>query len=300
MIYRPRRPSRSRFLDIRGLRYHVRCWGDEAAESSAEPALILLHGWMDVSASFQFVVDALERERQVFAPDWRGFGLSASGPGDCYWFPDYLGDLDALLAALVGTRRAVVVGHSMGGNVALLYAGIRPQRVAAVVNLEGFGLKDAAPERAPDRYAEWLDELQRPPAARDYGSLDDIAARLRRTNPRLPADKASFLAPHWAWPHGAGFRIAGDPAHRLVNPVLYRWAEVEACWRRIVAPVLWVEGAQTDAHKWAGDADALARRRAVIAGLRFETIEGAGHMIHHDQPARTAQLIEDFVDALET
>jgi pimeloyl-ACP methyl ester carboxylesterase len=294
MIYQPLRASRSRYLEVRGLRYHVRCWGDT---EGAEPPLVLLHGWMDVSASFQFVVDAMARERPVVAPDWRGFGLSACGPGDSYWFPDYLGDLDALLDALVGSSAAVLVGHSMGGNIALLYAGIRPQRVRAVVNLEGFGLKDSVPERAPDRYAEWLDELLRPPPVRDYASLDEIAARLRKTNPRLTADKAAFLAPHWAWPQGSGYRIAGDPAHRRVNPVLYRWAEVEACWRRIDVPVLWVEGAQTDAHKWAGDADALVRRRAAIARLRFEVVEGAGHMLHHDQPARTAQLIESFVDA---
>jgi pimeloyl-ACP methyl ester carboxylesterase len=283
-------------VDLRGLRHHVRCWGEP--HGAGEPPLVLLHGWMDVSASFQFIVDAFARDRYVLAPDWRGFGLSARGPSDCYWFPDYLGDLDALLDALVGDSPAVLVGHSMGGNVALLYAGIRPQRVRAVVNLEGFGLKDSAAERAPDRYAEWLDELKRPPVGRDYASLDDVAGRLRKSNPRLSADKASFLAPHWSWPHEGGFRVAGDPAHRIVNPVLYRWPEVEACWRRIAAPVLWIEGALTDAHKWAGDADTLAIRRAAIARLQFEIVNDAGHMLHHDQPHRTAQLIEAFVDTL--
>ena len=283
-------PSHSRFLRLRGLRYHLREWGDPGA-----PVLLLLHGWMDVSASFQFVVDAMSGERQVLAPDWRGFGLSACGPGDCYWFPDYLADLDGLLDALCAEQPVTLVGHSMGGNVALLYAGIRPQRVRAVVNLEGFGLKDAAPERAPDRYAEWMDELKRPPAWRDYATLEDIAARLRRTNPRLSADKAAFLAPHWSWPHASGYRIAGDPAHRLVNPVLYRWREVEACWRRILAPVLWLEGAQTDAHKWAGDAEALAQRRRVLADLRCAVIDGAGHMLHHDQPQAVVRLVEDFL-----
>ena len=63
--------SRSEFLDIRGLRYHVRTWGNASA-----PKLFLLHGWMDVSASFQFVVDELRRDWHVIAPDWRGFGLS--------------------------------------------------------------------------------------------------------------------------------------------------------------------------------------------------------------------------------
>jgi pimeloyl-ACP methyl ester carboxylesterase len=293
--YQPQRPSQSRFVDVRGLRYHVRHWGAGLSDAP----LVMLHGWMDVSASFQFMVDAFERERAVLAPDWRGFGLSACGPGDCYWFPDYIADLDALLDALFGPAPVTLVGHSMGGNVALLYAGIRPQRVRAVINLEGFGLKDNPPQRAPDRYAEWLDELKRPPSGRDYASLEEIAARLRKTNPRLPADKAAFLAPHWSWPHEGAFRIAGDPAHRIVNPVLYRWPEVEACWRRVTAPVLWVEGADTDAHKWAGDAEELARRRAVLPAHRFARIDAAGHMLHHDRPQATAHLVEAFLRDIE-
>ncbi len=292
MAYPVRRPSRSRFVDLRGLRYHVREWGS----ATNGPSLLMLHGWMDVSASFQFVVDALARERHVLAPDWRGYGLTSSGPGDCYWFPDYLADLDLLLDALVGDEPATLVGHSMGGNIALLYAGIRPQRVRAVVNLEGFGLKDQPASRAPHRYAEWIDALKAPSQPRDYPSLDAIAARLCKTNPRLDADKAAFLAPHWAWPHGNAFRVAGDPAHRIVNPVLYRWAEVEACWREVGAPVLWVEGADTDAHKWAGDAAETARRAALLARVRCERVADAGHMLHHDQPQAVARLIEAFVD----
>jgi pimeloyl-ACP methyl ester carboxylesterase len=289
--YAARRASRSRYVDLRGMRYHVREWG----RAGAAAPLVMLHGWMDVSASFQFVVDAFAGDRHVLAPDWRGFGLTSRGPGDCYWFPDYLADLELLLDALAGDAPVSLFGHSMGGNLALLYAGIRPQRVRAVVNLEGFGLKDVLPERAPDRYAEWFDELKRPPHARSYDSLEDIAARLRRTNPRLSHDKAAFLAPHWSWRQDGAYSVAGDPAHRIVNPVLYRWAEVEACWRRVAAPVLWVEGADTDAHKWAGDADALARRRAVLADQRFASIDGAGHMLHHDAPLAVAQRVEQFL-----
>jgi len=65
------KPSRSEFHAIRGLRHHVRIWGEAAA-----PRLFLLHGWMDVGASFQFLVDSFVRDWQVIAPDWRGFGLS--------------------------------------------------------------------------------------------------------------------------------------------------------------------------------------------------------------------------------
>lgn len=63
--------SRSEFHPIRGLRYHVRTWGEPGS-----PSMFLLHGWMDVSASFQFLVDSFTRDWRVIAPDWRGFGLS--------------------------------------------------------------------------------------------------------------------------------------------------------------------------------------------------------------------------------
>ena len=217
----PMNVSRSRFLDIRGLRYHVREWGAEDA-----PLLVMLHGWMDVSASFQFVVDALARDWHVAAPDWRGFGRSERTHADSYWFPDYLADLDRLLDALSPQAPVRLLGHSMGGNVAMLYAGVRPARVCALLNLEGFGLRDGAPEHAPARYAQWLDELRAGASLRDYASLDEVAARLMKNNPRLTAERAAFLAPHWSEPDGAGrLRIAGDPAHRIVNPVQYRWSE---------------------------------------------------------------------------
>jgi pimeloyl-ACP methyl ester carboxylesterase len=173
---------------------------------------------------------------------------------------------------------------------------VRPQRVRAVVNLEGFGLRDAPAAEAPDRYARWLDELKAPPALRTYATRAELALRLRRNNPRLPEARAAFLAEHWGEPAPqGGYRVAGDPAHRIVNPVLYRWAEVEACWRRVVAPVLWVQGRQTDALKWAGDGDEIARRRQALASCRVETIDDAGHMLHHDQPERVAALIEAFL-----
>jgi pimeloyl-ACP methyl ester carboxylesterase len=285
------KPSRSRFLAARGLRHHLREWGEAGA-----PLLVLLHGWMDVSASFQFAVDAFGHDWHVLAPDWRGFGLSDKGPGDCYWFPDYLGDLDAILDAVSPGEPAVLVGHSMGGNVALLYAGVRPARVRAVVNLEGFGLKDSGPEMAPARYARWLDELKSSPPPRAFSSLDAVAERLRRTNPRLSAQRAAFLAGHWSRRTADGdFEIAGDPAHKVVNPVLYRWAEVAACWAAITCPVLWVEATDTDAHKWAGDSAEIARRVAVLKNVEVARVADAGHMLHHDQPHAVGRLIEQFV-----
>lgn len=287
--------SRSEFVELRGLRLHLRHWGEEGA-----PKLFMLHGWMDVSASFQFVVDCLQRDWHVIAPDWRGFGLSARSGADSYWFPDYIGDLDAILGHCAPQQAVHLLGHSMGANVATMYAGIRPARVARLINLEGFGLPASQPEQAPKRYAKWLDELREVPGMRSYASLDDVAERLRKTNPRLSDERAAWLAGHWAARNAQGqWEILGDPAHKLTNPVLYRVEEVLACWKAIAAPVLWVEADQTDAWRWFGPKDQaqaeIERRLRFIGKLRRASVKGAGHMLHHDQPEQLARLVESFL-----
>ena len=285
-------PSESVFVPIRGVRYHCRCWGDPAA-----PRLFLLHGWMDVSASFQFFVDALAGRWHAIAPDWRGYGLSEWGGADSYWFPDYLADLDALLAHWSPAQPAALIGHSMGGNVASLYAGVRPERVASLVNLEGFGLPATDPSRAPARYAEWLEELGEPQRFRDYASFDELAVRLRQSNARLTPERAQFLAQHWGTASAGGrVTLRSDPAHKRTNPVLYRLDEAKACWRHVAAPVLWVEGgeSQTLARLRIEGAE-LEERKRCFATLTTRTLAEAGHMLHHDQPEQLAQMVEEFL-----
>ena len=283
--------SVSSHLDVRGLRYHVRTWGDPS-----HPQLWLLHGWMDVSASFQFLVDALQRDWYVIAPDWRGFGAS-QWARDGYWFADYLGDLDVLLQRLAAPGPVNLIGHSMGGNVAGLYAGVRPARIRRLALLEGFGLPRTSPAAAPERYAKWLDEIAAPPGFKPYASWKDVEDRMMQNNSRLTRERAHFLAQHWAAQADDGeIRLASDPAHKTVPPVLYRLDEALACWRRISAPVLWVWGDGQWMRRWfkSGEED-LAERRAAFADLTEVTLPDCGHMLHHDQPERLAQVLEDFL-----
>ncbi|MFZ5557971.1 MAG: alpha/beta fold hydrolase [Pseudomonadota bacterium] len=285
-------PSRSHIVAVRGLQYHVRAWGDPGA-----PPLFLLHGWMDVSASFQFLVDAIAGRWHCLAPDWRGFGLSQWADGG-YWFPDYLADLDALLDAFGGGAPVPLVGHSMGGNIACLYAGVRPARASHVVSLEGFGLAPSRPEDAPGRYARWLDELRAPAAFGRYASLDTVTRRLQKNNPRLGDDQAAFLARHWAAVTEQGAELRSDPRHKQPNPVLYRLEEAMACWRAITAPVLFVRGADSPASRLIEAApEAFAQRAGCFRHLAHEVLSDAGHMLHHDQPQRLAQLIERFLSS---
>jgi len=287
------KPSESEFLQIRGLRYHVRRWAAPGA-----PKVVLLHGWMDVSASFQFLVDELEKAWDIYAPDWRGYGLTDWGRADCYWFPDYIADLDRLLEHVSPLTAVNLVGHSLGGNVGALYAGVRPRRVARLANLEGFGMAPTRPEQAPGRYARWLEELADPPAFRPYASFAELADRLRKGNRRLGAEKAEFLARHWGREvEGKGVVLRSDPAHKIVNPVLYRYEEMRACWREVAAPVLWMDAAESETLQRLKLApEDLAERRAAFRDLRHVTVPDAGHMLHHDQPQAVARLLEAFLE----
>ena len=303
-MYQPRRISRSEFVPLRGLEHHVRIWGDLA---SGLPPIVMLHGWMDVGASFQFVVDALAGDRPVIAPDWRGFGLTDARGTDNFWFPDYLADLDGLLDHYLADQPADIVGHSMGGNVSMFYAGARPTRVRRLVNLEGFGMPRTQPEQAPARYGKWMDELKSHARGemnlQTYPELAGVARRLMRTNPRLSQDKADWLASHWAAQRtrddgSTAWAILGDASHKIVNANLYRVDEAVELYKAISAPVLAVEAVDGVLKTWKarGIEDDMLSRLRQVPRIEFVRLEDAGHMMHHDQPEKVAALIAAFID----
>jgi pimeloyl-ACP methyl ester carboxylesterase len=299
-MYQPLRASRSEFVPIRRLRYHVRLWGEPGA---GKVPLVLVHGWMDVAASWQFMVDALAHDHYVIAPDWRGYGLTEPPVADNYWFPDYLADLDFLLDHYAGDTPVHLVGHSMGGNVAMFYAGTRPGRVRRLVNLEGFGMPATRPSQAPGRYAKWMDELKalhrHELDLKSYEDADGVARRLMKTNKRLSADKAGWLARHWAREDEHGrWHILGDAAHKIVNASLFRVDEVLELYRRIACPTLWVEASDDSLSQWWQGKFSTAEfheRLQVVQQLGKARLPDSGHMLHHDQPQLLAALIEQFL-----
>lgn len=299
-MYQPRRPFRNHFVAIRNLRYHVQVWGEPAP---GKVPLVMVHGWMDVAASYQFVVDAFGQDHYVIAPDWRGYGRTESPATDNYWFPDYLADLDFLIDHFSPDAPVHLVGHSMGGNVAMLYSGARPARIRKLVNLEGFGMPTTRPAQAPGRYAKWMDELKAfhrgEMDLKGYDSIDGVAKRLMKTNKRLSQDKADWLAQHWAQPDAQGtWRILGHAAHKITNANLYRVDEVLEIYKAITAPVLAVEASDDSLGQWWQGRFTLAEyheRLKSVSDIRIAHVADAGHMLHHDQPAELARLIEDFL-----
>jgi pimeloyl-ACP methyl ester carboxylesterase len=300
IAYVPRKTATSHLVDVRGERHHVTTWGRSDA-----PPIVFLHGWMDVGASFQFLVDELKRDWYAIAPDLRGFGRSAWQPLG-YWFYDYLADLEALLAHFVRDAPARLVGHSLGGNIVMIYAGVRPERVARVVSLEGFGIPAESVDAAARKVTAWLDALAHPPRFRPYENFAAVADRLQKKNPRLPRDKAVFLARHWAAQTADGrVELVSDPRHKMPFPHVYRIEEVFAIWRKVSAPVLWIAARESDISHWLRDhpqpqqgppnLDGLQQRLAHVSNGRLVVVPDAGHMLHHDQPEAVAAQIEPFL-----
>ena len=290
MSYQLQRTPRHETLRVRGIDMHLRRWGPPAGAP-----WLLLHGWQDCGETFQFLVDAFREDRPLAALDWRGYGDSG-WPAEGYWFPDYLADLDALLNQLTPGEPARIIGHSMGGNVASLYAGLRPERVRAVVNLEGFGLPRTSPAQAPGRLRAWLDQARSAAASKDYGSIAELAALVRKRYPRFSEAQAIFVAGAWGRLTGDGrVHLKADPRHRWVNPVLYRREEAEACWQAVKAPVLMLVGNESEFLGDLGDDGTDAALRAMIPGMELIRVPGAGHMLHIEKAEAVAPLVEQFL-----
>lgn len=290
-MYQPRLVSRTETLNLRNLRHHVRHWGPDDA-----PVVFFLHGWMDASATFQFVVDALAQPWHVIAPDWRGYGNS-QWLREPYWFPDYYADLEALLRHYSPDQPVRLVGHSMGANIAATYAAARGERVSQVVMLDFLGL---TPDPAIDAAAQlrhWLDAMDRPHALRAYPDHAALAARLLATNPRLTPDKAAFLAHHVGQIRADGkVELAADPWHKVASPTLYRVDEVMSIWRNIRTPLLMLNADDGFVHDRFGDHSAeYERRLACFATARVETIAPSSHNLQHDQPEAVALALERFL-----
>lgn len=289
MSYRSLRALQHDSLQARGLSFHLYRWPG----SDPDP-LVLLHGWGDTGETYQFLVDCLASDRTCVAIDMRGFGRT-QWPTDGYWFPDYLADLDALLDRLAPQAPVDLIGHSMGGNIAMLYAGVRPQRIRRLVSLEGFGMARTAPDQAPARYAKWLDEVKHGSEFNVYDSHEQLIRVLARRNLHTPKDRLDFIARSWGREREDGkIELRADPKHKRVNPVLYSREQAEACWRAIEAPLLFVSGDRSELVERMGEELQEARLRALLRRGTFATIKDAGHMMHHEQPEAVAAAIERF------
>lgn len=281
--------SASDFVRIRGLRYHVRRWGAPDA-----PVLVLAHGWMDVSETFDPVAQALLPRFQVLVPDWRGFGYT-EWPQDGYWFPDYVADLDGIIDHYSPGGPVFLAGHSMGAQIASLYAGLRPARVTKLAILDGLFMPDMDVNVTPERYARWLDGVKtvgtRPPT---YDTFEYLATRVQKRHPHLAMEQCLFIARCWARENAKGkIELLCDPKHLLDMPRPYRQLEAELVWAKVTAPTLFVDGGKSPFPKLLGKAE-VERRRALFRDRSETVISEAYHMLHFDAPVALASVLSGF------
>ena len=289
-VYKPINSGASSFLTIRDKKYHIKSWGKADA-----PLLIYLHGWADTGSTFQFVVDKFQSNWQIIAPDWRGFGRSEN-TNSSYWFPDYLADLDEILRLYSSDQPATLIGHSMGANIASLYAGIMPERISHLINIEGFGLSDSDPKNAPNNYRLWLEQQQSNPEFKPYASINDLIPRILKRSPNMKPEQAEFVAREWSKADSNGrIILRADPFHKLPNAVQYRRQEAEACWNQIIAQTLFIWGENTNFKKQMQLLHDIDFEEHPFFCARTECILDTGHMIHFEAPETLAKAIENFL-----
>lgn len=284
---------RGREVDVNGLRHHV-----DEYDGGGRTTVFLLHGFLDLGRAWQPMVAALpDNDWHLVAPDWRGHGRSAHvGAGGYYHFADYVRDLDALVRCL-GRDRIYLVAHSMGAMAASLWLGARPAAAQGFVMVEGLGPPTVSTEDYPRRFAQWLDETSPfDPAAftRPMRDREHARSRLRRLHPKAGDDHLDALVAEATVVEADGsVRWRYDPLHRTHSPAPLLPAVALAFWRRIVAPTLWIGGAESP---WLSPE--LDRRLEAIPQLERQLLPGAGHMVHTDAPQALAQAIFSFLSGL--
>jgi pimeloyl-ACP methyl ester carboxylesterase len=282
---------REHFVDCRGLKVHVVDWPGPAGRT-----IVLNHGFLDHARSWDPVAEALSGSSRVIALDARGHGDSGwIGRGGYYYFQDYVFDLTDVLDALVGGP-VVLVGHSMGGMVCSLFSGTYPERVEALVSIEGGGPPALQPSEAPALMAGWISGVReaRSKPAHLMSSVEEAARRLKSYNPRISGSFARHLAVHGTRADDSSGNLVWkfDPLHRTRGPQPFYLEQARAFWLKVTAPALLVRGGLSPL-RW----DDSEERECIRSGRRVE-IEGAGHMVHHEQPDRLVSAIVGFLSSL--
>lgn len=277
---------RSRFYESQRLRLHYVVWGEEG-----RPPLLLIHGGRDHCRNWDFVARALRDRYTVYAPDLRGHGDSAWAIGGMYSLPEFVLDVATLANSLDGPL--TIIGHSLGGAIALQYAGTFPERVAKLVAIEGLGPPLVEHRPAPARMREWIDHMhemeRRTP--RRYRTLEDAVRRMMEANPHLSPEMARHLTVHGTRRNEDGtYSWKFDNYVRIRSPYEFNLREAQEIWAQIRAPVLLIKGAES----WAPDPEREGRA-TVIPHRRTVIIPGAGHWVHHDQLDRFLAVVQEFL-----
>jgi len=282
----------SRVYFSQRLRLHYVDWG-----KGGKPPLILLHGGQDHWRNWDWVAQRLRHEWHIIAPDLRGHGDSQWSATGSYTMAGYVYDL----AQLVDQQRlapVTIVAHSLGGNIALRYAGVYPEKVKALVSIEGLGpspkaLAERARQTIDERMRKWID-LQQNLAGRlprRYASIEDAFRRMQAANKHLSPEQARHLTQHGVNQNEDGtFSWKFDNYVRVWPPYDMQVEEVQQLWSRITCPTLLVYGKES----WASNPQEDGRARH-FQNARVVSFEGAAHWVHHDQLDAFIETVTQFL-----
>jgi pimeloyl-ACP methyl ester carboxylesterase len=262
------------------LRLHYVDWGNAGA-----PPMLLIHGGRDHCRNWDWVAEALRDDYHIIAPDLRGHGDSQWMIGGSYDSLDYVYDIAQLLHQ-TRLKPVTIIAHSMGGSIALLYAGIYPEHVCRLISIEGMGPSPQMLERrhqngVQQRLQGWVDSLRRSAGRtpRRYASLEDALKRMRDENPHLSEAQARHLTIHGSNQNEDGtYSWKFDNYIRASSPVYLPPDDVEALHANIACPTLLIVGAES----WASDPESDGRARR-FRDVRVVRVPRAGHWVHHDQ-----------------
>lgn len=282
--------SRSYFSER--LRLHYVDWGNPEA-----PPLLLVHGGRDHCRNWDWVAERFCPDWHVIAPDLRGHGDSQWSADGNYTMAGYIYDL-AQLIHQQGLAPVTIVAHSLGGNIALRYAGIYPENVRKLVAIEGLGpspkmLTERAGRSIDYRMRSWIEEVRKLSGRlpRRYASIEDALSRMQEENKHLSPEQARHLTQHGVNQNEDGtYTWKFDNYVRAFPPYDMTEEEVAALWSRIACPTLLVYGSESWASNPVEDGRAKHFKHAEVVSF-----DGAGHWVHHDRLDAFCDKVAAFI-----
>ena len=279
----------SHYFYSQRLKLHYVDWGNPG-----RPLLVLVHGGRDHCRNWDWVALELRDHFHIIAPDLRGHGDSDWAVGGNYSMIDYVLDLTQLMRA-VASEPATLIGHSLGGSIVLQYSGVYPSSVKQVVSIEGMGPPPHMIQETPAhaRMGNWIGQMQdlARRKVRDYSSIEEALGRMREANPHLSQEQALHLTVWGVRRNENGtFSWKFDNYVHATSPYVFNTRDAREIWGRITCPTLLIRGAESWAGDWVKDGRFSAFRNA-----QSDTIETAGHWVHHDQLGAFLKTVRRFL-----
>lgn len=275
------------------LRLHYVDWGNPEG-----PPMILIHGGRDHCRNWDWIAEHFKDEYHIIAPDLRGHGDSQWVIGSSYNQIDYVYDIAQLLNQKNMTP-CVVIGHSLGGSISLLYTALHPQNVSKLIAIEGMGpppsmLEERLNKPLDERLHDWMKDLRGLSArqVRRYDTLEDAYERMQSENPHLSESQARHLTIHGSNQNEDGtYSWKFDNYVRAFPPTGLPMEEVWKLYGQIECPTMLVRGLES----WASDPVADGRTGQFTCPLTVETFADAGHWVHHDQLDAFVKAVRGFL-----